>query len=88
MTSTTDGFKIAEVDLQLRGPGNIQGTQQSGMLKFKIANLSQDEKIMYSARAAAMAVIKDDPLLNNRENFLLRKELDEKKHGTFWGNIS
>jgi ATP-dependent DNA helicase RecG len=88
MAGTTDGFKIAEVDLQLRGPGNLQGTQQSGMLEFKIADLTQDEAIMQAARAAAISIIKDDPLLSTPQNSPLREELYQKKHTSFWRNIS
>jgi ATP-dependent DNA helicase RecG len=87
ITGTTDGFKIAEADLRLRGPGNIQGTQQSGILEFKIADITQDEDIMRSARTAAIAVIKDDPSLSSGKNLMLRKELAQKKHNVFWGNI-
>jgi ATP-dependent DNA helicase RecG len=56
MVETNDGFKIAEVDLKLRGPGNLMGTQQSGVLNLRIADIIQDEKILYLARKAAMEV--------------------------------
>ncbi|MDR1974688.1 MAG: ATP-dependent DNA helicase RecG [Bacteroidales bacterium] len=88
MVSTTDGFKIAEVDMRLRGPGNIQGTQQSGMPKLKIADIVEDEELMHIAKASAIAVLKEDPHLEMTKNFTLRKELNEKKHGEFWAKIS
>lgn len=56
MTETTDGFKIAEVDLKLRGPGDLMGTQQSGVLNLRIADIIQDEKILYLARKSAIEV--------------------------------
>ena len=55
---TTDGFKIAEEDLRLRGPGEITGTAQSGDLEFKIANLARDEKIMKEARIEAFSCVR------------------------------
>ena len=57
---TTDGFKIAEEDLRLRGPGEITGTAQSGELAFKIANLARDEKIMLEARKEAFSMIRHE----------------------------
>ena len=56
MVETTDGFKIAEVDLKLRGPGDLMGTQQSGVLNLRIADIIQDEKILYLARRSAIDV--------------------------------
>ncbi|MEG2666967.1 MAG: ATP-dependent DNA helicase RecG, partial [Bacteroidales bacterium] len=59
MVSTCDGFKIAEADLKLRGPGNLQGTQQSGMLELKIADLVEDEPIVNAARFSAMEILQE-----------------------------
>ncbi|MGB0886172.1 MAG: ATP-dependent DNA helicase RecG, partial [Chitinophagales bacterium] len=63
MVETNDGFRIAEVDLKMRGPGNIEGTQQSGITDLKLANLSKDSKILQIARQAAVEILKKDPNL-------------------------
>lgn len=68
MCQTNDGFEIAEVDMQLRGPGDIMGTQQSGVLNFKLANLAKDQKIMSAARFAAEEILKNDPSLGLDEH--------------------
>lgn len=60
MVRTNDGFEIAEVDLQLRGPGDLMGTQQSGMLDLKIANLAKDGQIVVRAREAALSLLEDN----------------------------
>jgi ATP-dependent DNA helicase RecG len=60
---TSDGFEIAEKDMQIRGPGDVAGTRQSGNLDFKIADLIQDSKMLETARAAAIQVVENDPLL-------------------------
>ncbi len=61
MCATNNGFEIADADLKLRGPGNIEGTQQSGMLNFKIADLAQDGEILQTAREIAQRILEDDP---------------------------
>ena len=63
MTGTNDGFKIAEADLQLRGPGNMEGVQQSGVLNFKLADLSKDQRILQFAREIAARILDQDPKL-------------------------
>ena len=68
MASTNDGFKISEVDLKLRGPGDMMGTKQSGMLNFKIADLLKDGKILEFARKEAIALLKEDENLEKAEN--------------------
>ncbi|MGB6092648.1 MAG: ATP-dependent DNA helicase RecG [Moheibacter sp.] len=68
MCRTNDGFEIAEADMQLRGPGDIMGTQQSGILNFKIANLVKDQKMLTTARFIAEELLKDDPNLSKVEN--------------------
>ncbi len=89
MVSTNDGFRIAETDLQLRGPGDLQGTQQSGILDLKIADLTQDESILKYARSRAKAILEDDPSLQKRENALLRQGLNTLfRDKLFWGRIS
>jgi ATP-dependent DNA helicase RecG len=89
MCSTNDGFKIAEVDLQLRGAGDIEGTQQSGNLDLKIANLARDGSILQAARDAAMKLLADDPHLQKQENMQINKKLSQLMRGEFqWGRIS
>ncbi len=75
MESTTDGFKIAEADLELRGPGEFLGARQSGLPGFRLANLVRDARILQEARAAAFEAIADDPTLARPENRPLRDEL-------------
>ena len=68
MVRTTDGFEIAEVDLRLRGPGDLEGTQQSGILDLKLSDLSRDEKILTYARKVASDLLEDDPELIKDKN--------------------
>ncbi len=89
MTQTNDGFKIAETDLKLRGPGNMMGTQQSGVLNFKVADIIKDNRILLMARQAAKNIIYQDPDLTLPENINLKKVLaDIQKKQGFWGYIS
>lgn len=89
MVRTTDGFEIAEVDLQLRGPGDLMGTQQSGLLDLKLADLSKDSKILGLARDAALQVIKQDPDLESPQNAPIAEELAlQKKNKLNWSRIS
>lgn len=67
MVATTDGFKIAEEDLEIRGPGNVAGTEQSGSLDFKVADLVQDSKLLEIARQVAMRIVGADPKLEGAE---------------------
>jgi ATP-dependent DNA helicase RecG len=75
MEKTTDGFKIAEFDLELRGPGEFMGTRQSGLAGFKMAHLVRDFQILLQAREAAFEILKKDPGLTLKENQGLREEL-------------
>jgi len=75
MVRTNDGFEIAEVDLELRGPGDIMGTQQSGELDLKIADLSKDGQIVVLARDNARKILEEDPLLENPDYVLIREKL-------------
>lgn len=85
---TNDGFEIAEVDMQLRGPGDIMGTQQSGTLNFKIANLVRDQKILTTARFMAENTLKDDPELGKPENQHIRKYfISHHKEKIEWSRI-
>ena len=89
MTSTNDGFKIAEVDMNLRGPGNILGTQQSGLLNFKIADIIKDKEILDVARLDAKNLIKEDPHLKHFDNKKIREEYERlNKKINLWKHIS
>ncbi len=89
MVETTDGFKIAEVDLKLRGPGNLMGTQQSGVLNLKIADIVKDASILSKARNIAIKLLNDDPSLSYSENEPIKRTyLEISKNSSVWGNIS
>ena len=89
MVETSDGFKIAEVDLKLRGPGNMMGTQQSGVLNLKIADVVKDTSILYKARNAAIEILQDDPNLLKPANSCIHKTYAEISKTTgAWSNIS
>ncbi len=89
MCRTNNGFEISEVDMELRGPGNIQGTEQSGMVDFHIANLATDGRILQTAREIATRVLEDDPKLEKPHHSPLRRYLEkDKKYLTTWGRIS
>ena len=75
MCQTNDGFLIAEEDLKIRGPGNLEGTQQSGLIQLKIADIFHDQKILYAARKLAEAILNKDPDLQNPHNTLLKSQL-------------
>lgn len=89
MTETNDGFKISEVDMQLRGPGDILGTQQSGVVDFKKLDLVADGNIIKTAKSAVEHLIKNDPHLQNPDNFSLRNYYVKQYKGkNKWGRIS
>ena len=89
MVETSDGFKIAEVDLKLRGPGNIMGTQQSGVLNLKIADVVKDTAILTKARNLAFDVLAEDPDLSKPENEILQENYARIQKTTgLWSNIS
>ncbi|MCK4903612.1 MAG: ATP-dependent DNA helicase RecG, partial [Candidatus Marinimicrobia bacterium] len=77
MESTYDGFKIADEDLKMRGPGVFFGIQQSGFFKFKIANLISDGKILKEARSTAFALIKDDHSLRKLDNVGIKQHFQK-----------
>ena len=80
MVNTNDGFEIAEVDLALRGPGDLEGTMQSGMaFDLKIANIAKDGQILSWARSVAEEIIEEDPLLDLSKNRILKAELSRFK---------
>ena len=89
MCRTSDGFEIAEVDMQLRGPGDILGTQQSGLTAFKLADITQDKQLLAAARYAAEAILSEDPDLVASEHGPLRAALEAQiKEKLGWGRIS
>ncbi len=90
MTHTTDGFKIAEADMQMRGPGDIEGTQQSGIaFNLKIANLASDGLLISVNREAAKEVIEDDPNFTKPENKIVELQLQERFSKSIdWSRIS
>ena len=89
MVRTNDGFDIAEVDLKLRGPGDIMGTQQSGVLNLKIADIVRDNDILKTARYYAMKILNDDPALSSEKNKVLLYTYQQMaKHKNIWNYIS
>ena len=90
MVATNDGFRIAEADLQLRGPGDLDGTQQSGLpFDLHIASLTQDGQILELARQAALAILEEDPLLEETHNRIYKQRLDFLRIAAGnWGEIS
>jgi ATP-dependent DNA helicase RecG len=88
MCATNNGFEIAQADLQLRGPGNIAGTQQSGVMELKIADIVQDELMMSQAKDVAAQIISHDPLLKAEENKPLRNYLARKHKTADFSQIS
>ncbi len=89
MTKSNDGFEIAEVDLRLRGPGNIMGTQQSGILQFKIADLIEDQALLKAARDQALRMLKEDASLKNADHQCIKRTLSALKFDSnIWNFIS
>lgn len=89
MVGTNDGFEIAEVDLKLRGPGDLMGTQQSGMLNLKIADIVKDNQILKTARYHAIQMLKADPRLEKTENApILNAYSKMMANKTIWNYIS
>ncbi|MEP7236816.1 MAG: ATP-dependent DNA helicase RecG [Ferruginibacter sp.] len=88
MVATNDGFKIAEKDLEIRGPGEIEGTRQSGLLNFKLASIVQDRVILEAARNAAEHILEEDPDMNTEENLPVKNYLQQQKGKTAWSKIS
>ena len=88
MCSTNDGFKIAEEDMQMRGPGDLYGTKQSGILKFRLADILLDKDILEETRTEALKVVKEDPNIENPQNELLRQLFKENDYQSHWSKIS
>lgn len=88
MCATNDGFKIAEKDLEIRGPGDIEGTRQSGALNFKIASIVNDKELLELARAEAEKLVEEDVELTMAKNLQLKNFLQSQKRKHGWGKIS
>jgi len=80
MVQTSDGFKIAKVDMELRGPGDLQGTRQSGILELKLADIYKDEKILITARNIASEILEIDPELLKPENWMMAERLAQLRY--------
>ena len=88
MVATNDGFKIAEKDLEIRGPGDIEGTQQSGLLNFRLANIVQDKVIVDAAKEQVDHILDTDPDFTLAENLRIKNYLYLQKGKTIWSKIS
>jgi ATP-dependent DNA helicase RecG len=88
MCATNDGFIIAEKDLEIRGPGDIEGTRQSGMLNFKLASIVQDKHLLDLAKEHAESILNNDPELGLAVNLKLKNHLIQQKGQTSWSKIS
>jgi ATP-dependent DNA helicase RecG len=89
MVRTTDGFEISDVDLKLRGPGDLEGTKQSGILDLKLADIVRDEQMLRASRNIAQKLLDDDPHLVKQENQRIVRYLEylsSKK--SEWSQIS
>ena len=88
MTSTNNGFLIAEKDLEIRGPGDVMGTQQSGVISLKIADIVSDKKILQLTRRFAIKILKEDKSLILKKNIkLLNTYTYLNKNKDIWGYI-
>ena len=89
MVRTSDGFEISEQDLKIRGPGDVMGTQQSGVLDFKLADLARDGQIVQLSKNDVDQILKEDVNLSAPENQIVKKELIRlMKLKPNWSNIS
>ena len=89
MVRSSDGFEIAEVDLKLRGPGDIMGTQQSGVLKLKIANIIYDKEILINARKSVKLLLNEDPELKLNKNLSIQRTYKSMAvYKNMWNYIS
>ena len=89
MCQTNNGFQVAEVDLELRGPGDMMGTQQSGVLNLKIADLSKDKEVLYAARKCVEIILNQDatlssPIYQNTKKYFIENHKDK----VGWSQIS
>ncbi len=89
MVKTNNGFEIAETDLSIRGPGDLLGTQQSGVLDLLIADLGKDGDLLQRARESAISILQDDPELKKEENTAIRNQVASMRKTTVnWSRIS
>lgn len=88
MVKTNNGFEISEIDLKLRGPGNIEGTQQSGLLDLKVADLATDQELLLQARKCVEDLFAADPQLALPEHQILNLAFQAKNAGLSWDKIS
>src|SRR5690606_28726754 len=88
LVRTNDGFEIAEVDLRLRGPGDISGTQQSGLLELRLADLTTDQTLLSNVRQSVIELFQNDPDLSKPEHAKLREYLVRNEPGIQWEKIS
>ena len=89
MVQTNDGFEIAEVDLRLRGPGDLMGTQQSGVLQLKIADILKDQDILKTARFYAQKIVETDPEMEAEKHMRIRQTYAKiMTHKNIWNYIS
>jgi ATP-dependent DNA helicase RecG len=89
MVRTNNGFEIAETDLKLRGPGDLLGTQQSGVLDLLIADLGKDGKVLQRAREKAIELLEGDPELTSPENAVIKTQVEAMRNTTVnWSKIS
>ena len=89
MVNSSDGFKIANIDLKLRGPGNMMGTKQSGLLELRFTNLAEDFDTIKETREAAIELIEKDAEIKNPNNIMIRSYLKSNiKSNINWSRIS
>ncbi|MFT5723608.1 MAG: ATP-dependent DNA helicase RecG [Bacteroidia bacterium] len=88
MVETTDGFEIAEYDLKLRGPGDIEGTRQSGLLDLKLASITKDQDLLERARSEAFLLLEKDATLSNQPHQKLKQHLLQSKGFVDWSRVS
>lgn len=88
MVQTNNGFLIAERDMELRGPGDIEGTRQSGMLDFRLADIVHDRPVLDAARASAEKILREDPEMLLPENHPLQEFLAAQQGKSQWSKIS
>lgn len=88
MVESSDGFHIAKVDMELRGPGDMDGTKQSGILDLKLADLKTDEKLIVTTREDAEQLINEDGTFSQPKNIVIKNELDKIPNRTIWSKIS
>ena len=88
MCQTNDGFVIAEEDLKLRGPGDIEGTRQSGALNLRLADLVEDANVLEAARNSAQKIMEVDPMLELPQNRGLLAYMQESTRDKVWSKIS